>query len=280
MEAVQMLQRFTQVGEFYVMSKPEGVPANTPGFMDLLIYDEEADRHVRISYVDALEATGLFTVSDRAAGTVAAAATVPGDTTEMFNDNNGTVVTFGTYKAAAIALAAANADGTDSEKVADAPVVLARPFIEHAMLSAVLTVSGGDTGATIFGPSDMQISANTSVKTIEGCDCLFEPTNTHSHAPYSIQLRGTGSLPRTHFLTPLRVCSQPLHRPLQGGHHQAPERVSDEGHHGQRIPRRRQRQVLWQDAYSHPTKLDEASQHGRHVRGRGHALYARIPNDD
>lgn len=157
MEAVQMLQRFTQVGEFYVMSKPEGVAANTKGFMDILVYDEESDRHVRISYLDALEATGCFTINDRAAGTVAASVGAPADATVMYGKDGG-AITFGTYKALAIALAAANATGTDSEKVADAPVVIARPFIEHAMLSAVLTVSGGDTGATIFGPSDMQIS--------------------------------------------------------------------------------------------------------------------------
>jgi len=47
-------------------------------------------------------------------------------------------------------------------------IVLARPFIEHLMLSAVATVSGRDTGSTLFGPADMQLSANTSVKTIEG----------------------------------------------------------------------------------------------------------------
>ena len=47
-------------------------------------------------------------------------------------------------------------------------VVVARPFIEHRMMSCVATVSGRDTGATLFGPADMQISANTSVKTIEG----------------------------------------------------------------------------------------------------------------
>ena len=46
--------------------------------------------------------------------------------------------------------------------------VIARPFIEHRMMSAVLAVAGTDTGATLFGPADMQISANTSVKTIEG----------------------------------------------------------------------------------------------------------------
>jgi len=36
------------------------------------------------------------------------------------------------------------------------------------MMSAVIAVAGRDTGATLFGPADMQISANTSVKTIEG----------------------------------------------------------------------------------------------------------------
>jgi hypothetical protein len=47
-------------------------------------------------------------------------------------------------------------------------ITIARPFIEHLAMSAVVVVSGRDTGATLFGPADMQISANTSVKTIEG----------------------------------------------------------------------------------------------------------------
>ena len=46
--------------------------------------------------------------------------------------------------------------------------VVMRPFIEHTTLSSVVTVSGRDTGATLFGPADMQLSANTSTKTIEG----------------------------------------------------------------------------------------------------------------
>jgi hypothetical protein len=33
--------------------------------------------------------------------------------------------------------------------------VVARPFIEHLMHSAIMTVSGRDTGAMLFGPSDM-----------------------------------------------------------------------------------------------------------------------------
>jgi len=47
-------------------------------------------------------------------------------------------------------------------------IVIARPFIEHVMYSAVIAVAGADTGVTLYGHADMQISANTSVKTIEG----------------------------------------------------------------------------------------------------------------
>ena len=47
-------------------------------------------------------------------------------------------------------------------------IVLARPFIEHRMHSAIVAVSGADTGRTLFGPADMQLSANTQVKVIEG----------------------------------------------------------------------------------------------------------------
>lgn len=47
-------------------------------------------------------------------------------------------------------------------------VAVTRPFIEHHMLSAIMTVAGSDTGVTLFGPSDMQIAANVAVKTIEG----------------------------------------------------------------------------------------------------------------
>jgi len=75
-------------------------------------------------------------------------------------------------------------------------IVIARPFIEHLMLSAIVTVSGRDTGATLFGPADMQISANTSVKTIEGYACFLEATHSHGHT-YTFQYRGTGSLPQT-----------------------------------------------------------------------------------
>jgi|SaaInlV_125m_DNA_1040241.scaffolds.fasta_scaffold21939_2 hypothetical protein len=34
-------------------------------------------------------------------------------------------------------------------------ICIARPFIEHLMLSAIVAVAGRDTGATLFGPADM-----------------------------------------------------------------------------------------------------------------------------
>lgn len=47
-------------------------------------------------------------------------------------------------------------------------LVVTRPFIEHEMFSAIMMVGGADTGNTLLGPSDFQVSANTTVKTIEG----------------------------------------------------------------------------------------------------------------
>ena len=55
-----MLQRSTQIGEFYRMKPPEvwnvmkGLP---PHYMDILIFDEESDRHVRITFEAALKAS-------------------------------------------------------------------------------------------------------------------------------------------------------------------------------------------------------------------------------
>ncbi len=159
-----MLQRFTQVGEFYVMSTGPTLGKDSsdtfvPGCADLLIYDEEADRHVKITYAAALLATGLVD------GTYAPKTTAIGDLVMYRPDPNDPAKDVTVTKWAAQAKKVA--EGSSAPDF-DVPIVLARPFIEHAMLSAVLTVSGSDTGATIFGPSDMQISANTSVKTIEG----------------------------------------------------------------------------------------------------------------
>jgi len=169
-ESLQMLTRSSQVGEFYVMSPPQ-VPPKGEGdghglhTCDLLVYDEESDRHVRITWEDAMEAT---LVND-AEGFYTAAA----DTKMADGDQNTT--TLSEWKAMAEEWSSFN-KGTQSyaatlaknAKNIDCRIIVARPFIEHLMHNVVMCVAGRDTGATLFGPADMQLSANTQVKTIEG----------------------------------------------------------------------------------------------------------------
>tara|TARA_B100001057_G_C22797050_1_gene930053 strand:- start:274 stop:783 length:510 start_codon:yes stop_codon:yes gene_type:complete len=52
-------------------------------------------------------------------------------------------------------------------------IVIARPFIEHLMLSAIVTVSGRDTGATLFGP------AGTLLHAISALSSFHFRTHTH-----------------------------------------------------------------------------------------------------
>lgn len=65
-----MLTRSSQIGEFYTMQPPQTDPGKfakesadkTEANMntcDVLIYDEESDRHVRITWRDALNAATL-----------------------------------------------------------------------------------------------------------------------------------------------------------------------------------------------------------------------------
>ena len=46
--------------------------------------------------------------------------------------------------------------------------VVARPFQEHRALSAIVLKRGSETGNTFFGLADMQISADTATKVING----------------------------------------------------------------------------------------------------------------
>ena len=165
-DSLQMLQRNTQVGEFYRMRAPsiDWTPADKTkaaaenakhkNYMDIIIYNEESDMHVHIAFKDAIEAACV--------------------------DDETLKTMFGKDKAGLIK---ANEDG----EYVKMSFVIARPFIEHRMMSAVLAVAGTDTGATLFGPADMQISANTSVKTIEGhvslhCRCPAPPARLFSHS--------------------------------------------------------------------------------------------------
>jgi len=190
-----MLQRFTQVGEYYTMARPPIPPKDkdATGFLDIMIYDEETDKHCRITWEQALKATvagALTGTTDLVNGP--SGAKVPLNTwiqtAEAMNHINKNGFKAGAFEEKDRVIFQTNASGVKKTSTTDvtaiaqlvtdmkadyskmtATICIARPFIEHAMLSAVLTVSGQDTGATLFGPSDMQVSANTSVKTIEGC---------------------------------------------------------------------------------------------------------------
>jgi len=164
-ESLQMLTRSSQIGEFYVMSPPQVPPkGDSMHTCDLLIYDEESDRHVRVTWEEAMEATlvGDADFYNDAAGTAMA-------------DGNDNSTKFSEWKDMADAWSTFNKGGGDYATAAGengknlaCRIIVARPFIEHLMHNVVMTVAGRDTGATLFGPADMQLSANTQVKTIEG----------------------------------------------------------------------------------------------------------------
>jgi hypothetical protein len=184
-DSVQMLQRSSQVGEFYRMMPPHVWDHNKllPGqYMDLLIYDEEGDQLKHISFKQALYATGA---KDDPQAPLSIKKLVGGD--DFWKELN---LDEGPPKNSAGATPKATDDAwkalTDCKKKGltltagllinaveagiwiPVCITIVRPFIEHLMMSTICTVSGRDTGATLFGPADMQISANTSVKTIEG----------------------------------------------------------------------------------------------------------------
>ena len=154
---------------------------------DLLIYDEEGDQLKHISFSQALLATGAS-----AAGSLVLESLV-GNRTEFSNNlPNGPLMGRDGKPASTDVndlLAKLKENKQDPrltvpltpalliEAVAagiwiPVCITIVRPFIEHLMMSTIATVSGRDTGATLFGPADMQISANTSVKTIEGARAL------------------------------------------------------------------------------------------------------------
>ena len=256
-DSVQMLQRSTQVGEYYRMMPPHTWDPNKllpASYMDITIYDEEADKHVHIPFEQAMYACCL---SEGLAG-----GDLPLDGEKnllcaLFGMPADVAVTKAGVIARLVALKAAECDvDTDTEAGSDTPfkqrggadtlvgpnspatraywnfvtrptiahlvacvkegiwlpmcITIARPFIEHLTMSAIMTVSGRDTGATLFGyadrrrtrcsalhpnpsdpahnrarrPADMQISANTSVKTIEGASRALS----HTRTPLSLAL--------------------------------------------------------------------------------------------
>ena len=171
-----MLTRNSQVGEFYVLQPPQVPPevGKEKFTCDILIYDEESDRHVRVTWSQALKACciGMNTAGDAGADVpnkVNGTKPMSHKTTKMDD------ASLGAWYVKADKIREYNeqpATGTGKIPYTDIDpdirIVVARPFIEHLMHSVVMAVSGRDTGATLFGPADMQLSANTQVKTIEG----------------------------------------------------------------------------------------------------------------
>ena len=177
-ESLQMLTRNSQIGEFYVMSPPQ-VDIDTSKIVaagrhtcDMMIYDEERDQHVRIQWKKAFEATLLedvaFTDMAGAMKTQMAVGTsIEPKTLEKWKEECEAWIQFND-----------GVEVTANNKVLnkDVRIVVARPFIEHTMHNVIMTVSGRDTGATLFGPADMQLSVSfiLSLK-----PSRIPPTHTH-----------------------------------------------------------------------------------------------------
>ena len=129
------------------------------------IYDEESDRHVHISFLDALKAT-CYGHEKGPVGDLFDLANL--DTDKLSKEEVSAWNTLGvaardaadldTASAAARAIVKKIQDALDAKQWVPVEIVIARPFIEHMMLSAIVTVAGRDTGATLFGPADMQLS--------------------------------------------------------------------------------------------------------------------------
>jgi hypothetical protein len=82
--------------------------------------------HVHISFAEALEASCIF----------------EGGKPNPFKDEKGNAIDKKTL-----------IDNNEKGIWMPVSLVIARPFIEHRMMSAVMTVAGRDTGATLFGPA-------------------------------------------------------------------------------------------------------------------------------
>ena len=124
-DSLQMLQRNTQIGEFYRMRAPSiefEADKKHAFYLDIVIYNEDSDMHTHISFEEALNASCLF--ENKPAGHKEWGFTKE----ELINNNKN-----GVWMPVSL--------------------VIARPFIEHRMMSAVLAVAGTDTGATLFGPA-------------------------------------------------------------------------------------------------------------------------------
>ena len=144
-------------------------PKNT---CDMMIYDEEADKHVRVQWREALKATCAKEIlNDFAAGLVGAGKDDKVDRPEQYDDpvqfprmprvstGNGQTISLAEWYNRAIEWAKYNEGNAvtiseDLKKIQDTRIVVARPFIEHLMHNVIMAVAGRETGATLFGPAE------------------------------------------------------------------------------------------------------------------------------
>jgi len=122
-DSVQMLTRSSQIGEFYVMSPPQVQPADGKFTCDLLIYDEESDRHVRITWRDALKATLVDTATGDVGGQGVTTMAGGGGDSKAWVD-----------QAENWAKYSEGSGGSWDASMLDCRIVVARPFIEHLMV--------------------------------------------------------------------------------------------------------------------------------------------------
>lgn len=157
-DSVQMLTRHSQVGEFYIMGPPNVPPEDGKwkNTLDMMIFDEEGDRHVRITWEEAVRATLAAKVAPNDALNLAETnAEIDED---IYMDDGTQLKTWATAANAWIGVN--NGGSTPAASLKPVYIAVCRPFIEHTMHSAILAVNGADTGVTLFGPSDMQISVS------------------------------------------------------------------------------------------------------------------------
>ena len=192
-DSVQMLTRSSQIGEFYVMAPPQVEPTTKAHTCDLLIYDEESDRHVRITWEDALKACCVGKVDadgklETAASTLDAGDTSRVDPAAKMSHPTGKMADTkdltAWYEQAIKWVDYMNGTGDYDGLDKDIRIVLARPFIEHMMHNVIMTVSGRDTGATrAIAPLEPRLPARTPLTRVAlrvQCSarrtCSFRPT--------------------------------------------------------------------------------------------------------
>ena len=213
-DSLQMLQRNTQVGEFYRMRAPSiefEAGAQHKNYMDIIVYNEESDMHVHIAFEEALKATCVFDEN----GALAVAE-------NPFKNKDGTAIDYAT-------LVNNNKNGVWMP----VSLVIARPFIEHRMMSAVLAVAGSDTGVTLFGPAGARWRRPWDA-------CL---------SAFSRSLTRPPACARRHADLGEHVGEDdrgPLHVPHEVGHLEVAERDGAARRDVQRLCRRVQHQVLRQ----------------------------------